>query len=190
MIYSSSSIYAWNAMGDSFYYLKRQLIYLVCGFILMFLVMSIEHNTLRKLAKPLFFLSLLLLILNLMPGISHQASGARRWLRIGPFGFQPSELIKVTFIIYLADFISRRKDGINNFFHGLLPPLISLGIPVFLILLQPDLGTAVSLVCIATIMLFSAGLSYKYFCIAGASALPILYFLIYNIPYRRARILA
>ncbi len=190
MIYSASSIYAWNSHGDSFYYLKRHLLYLFCGVVILAFSMAINHQTIRRWAKPLFCVSLLFLVLNLIPGLSHQVAGARRWIKIGVFGFQPSELIKIAFIVYLADFIARRKNMMDNFFYGIMPPLIALGIPTLLILLQPDLGTAISLVCIAVIMLFSAGLRYAYFLFAGAACLPVLYFLVFSIPYRRARILA
>ncbi|MDD5618257.1 MAG: putative lipid II flippase FtsW, partial [Candidatus Omnitrophica bacterium] len=190
MVYSSSSIYAWNNMKDSAYFLKKHIIYLFFGFILMFISMAIDHNTLKKIAKPLFLVSLFLLLLSLVPGLSREVSGAKRWIRIGVFGFQPSELIKITFIIYLADFISRRKSVINNVYYGILPSLIALGAPMLLILLQPDLGTAISLVGIAAIMWFCAGMNYKYFISAGLAALPALYFLVFSVPYRRARILA
>ncbi|MBL7197723.1 MAG: putative lipid II flippase FtsW [Candidatus Omnitrophica bacterium] len=190
MIYSSSSIYAWNNRGDSFFYLKRHLVYLLFGFVLMFISMALDHQIIKKSAKPLFFISLLFLILSLIPGFSREVAGAKRWIKIGNFGFQPSELIKVAFIIYLADFISRRKNIINNFLYGLLPPLLALGAPTLLILLQPDLGTAIALVCIAFIMLFCAGVNYSYFLLAGSISLPALYFLVFNISYRRARILA
>ena len=190
MIYSSSSIYAWNNRGDSFFYLKRHLVYLFFGFILMFISMTVDHRILRKSAKPLFLISLLLLLLSLVPGFSREAAGAKRWIKIGSFGFQPSELIKVTFIIYLADFISRREKIVNNFSHGLLPSLIALSAPLLLILLQPDLGAAISLVCVAAIMLFCAGISYNYFLLAALVCLPMLYFLVFSVPYRRARILS
>lgn len=190
MIYSSSSIYAWNSKGDSLFYLKKHLIYLLFGFFIMFIAMAIEPQKIKTWSKPLFFFSLLLLPLSLIPGIGREVAGAKRWIRIGDFGFQPSELIKLTFIMYLANFISRRKNIINNFFYGLLPALIVLGLPTLLILLQPDLGTAMALVCIAFIMLFCAGLSYRYFIFGGLLSLPMLYFLVFSIPYRRARILA
>jgi cell division protein FtsW len=190
MIYSSSSIYAWNNYGDSLYFLKRHLTYLFIGFILMFTSMALDQEVIRKIAKPVFLASLLLLILSFIPGISREASGAKRWIRIGGFGFQPSELIKLTFILYLADYISRRKNIINNFFYGVFPPLVALGVPAILIVLQPDLGTAVALVSIAFIMLFCAGLNSSYFILAGLTSLPALYLLIFKISYRRARILS
>ena len=188
MIYSASSIYAWKTQGDSLYYLKRHLFYLLCGAVLMLSVMAINHQTLRKAAKPLFGAALLLLVLNFVPGISHEASGAKRWIRIGPLGFQPSEFIKVAFVVYLADFIARRKDVINNFVYSLLPAGIAVGFPTLLILLQPDLGTALSLVCVAAIMLFCSGLRYIYFISAAIVSMPVLYFLVFSMPYRRARI--
>jgi cell division protein FtsW len=190
MVYSSSSIYAWNNMKDSAYFLKRHLVYLAFGFIVMFVSMAIDQNSLKKIAKPLFLISLLFLFLSLVPGLGREVAGAKRWIKIGGFGFQPSELFKITFIIYLADFISRRKNIINNIYYGILPSLIALAVPILLILLQPDLGTAISLAGIALIMWFCAGMSYSYFVLAGLMAMPALYFLVFSVPYRRARILA
>lgn len=190
MIYSSSSIYAWNNRGDSFFYLKRHLLYLFFGFLFMFIAMALDQKIIKKSIKPLFIFSLFLLLLSLIPGFSREAAGAKRWIKIGNFGFQPSELIKVAFILYLSDFLARRKKIINNFTYGMLPPLVALGVPTVLILLQPDLGTAIALVSIAFVMLFCAGLNYSYFLFAGLISLPILYFLVFNISYRRARILA
>jgi cell division protein FtsW len=190
MVYSSSSIYAWNSMKDSTYFLKKHIIYLMFGFLAMLVSMAIDHNTLKKIAKPLFLISLLFLCLSLVPGLSREVSGAKRWIKIGGFGFQPSELIKVTFIIYLADFLSRRKDIVDNFYYGVLPMLITLAMPLLLILLQPDLGTAISLVSIAFIMLLCSGMNLGYFILAGLAALPALYVLVFRVPYRRARILA
>ncbi|MFC1708544.1 putative lipid II flippase FtsW [Candidatus Omnitrophota bacterium] len=189
MIYSSSSIHAWNNRGDSLFYIKRHMFYLLLGFILMFISMALDHRVIKKSAKPLFFISLLFLALSLIPGIGREAAGAKRWIRVGNFGFQPSELIKVTFVIYLADYISRRKKILNNFTYGLLPVLFALGAPTLLILLQPDLGTAISLVSISFVMLFCAGLNYRYFLLSGLISLPALYFLVFNVAYRRARIL-
>jgi len=190
MVYSSSSIYAWNNMKDSAYFLKRHIAYLFFGFILMLVTMAIDQDKLKKIAKPLFLISLFFLVLSLVPGLSREVSGAKRWIKIGAFGFQPSEMIKITFIMYLADFLSRRKDIINNIYYGILPSLIALAMPILLILLQPDLGTAVSLVCIVSIMWFCAGMNLNYFILAGLAALPALYVLVFSVPYRRARILA
>jgi cell division protein FtsW len=177
-------------MKDSAYFLKRHIVYLLFGFIFMFASMAIDQDKLKKIAKPLFLISLFFLVLSLVPGLSREVSGAKRWIKIGGFGFQPSEMIKITFIMYLADFLSRRKDIINNFYYGILPSLIALAIPILLILLQPDLGTAISLVGIVSIMWFCAGMSLNYFILAGLAALPALYVLVFSVPYRRARILA
>jgi len=190
MIYSASSIYAWNNYGDSFYYFKRHIFYLFCGIILMAGAMSLSHEAIRRMAKPLLCVSFVLLIFNLIPGISNEVSGARRWIKIGPVGFQPSEFLKIVFIVYLADFIARKKSQINDFAAGIMPAAIALGFPTLLILMQPDLGTAVSLVSVAVIMLFSAGLRVSYFVYAALASMPVLYFLVFSIPYRRARILA
>jgi len=190
MIYSSSSINAWKYQDDSFFYLKRHLVFLCIGFVFMFFAMALELSQIRKWSKIIFFFSLILLVLTLFPGIGRQVAGAKRWLKLGPIGFQPSELVKLTFLIYLADFLSRKQKIISNFFHGLLPVLIGLAIPTLLILMQPDLGTAISFVCVTFIMLFISGLSIKYFAGAFLLGMPVLYFLIFSVPYRRARIFA
>ncbi len=188
MIYSASSIYVWEKLGDSNFYLKKQILYLGIGFILALIAMAFDYRILQKYAKIIFGISLFLLILVLVVG--KEIGGARRWFRIFGFSFQPSELAQVGLIVYLADFISRNKNLIHNFWRGFLPPMIALAAMASLILMQPDLGGTVSLIAIAFIMLFVAGvrLSNLGFCIL--SALPALHFLIFNVPYRKARILA
>ena len=145
MIYSASSIYAWEKYKDSFFFLKRHLSFLVIGLFLTFLVMSIDYRKFRRFAKPLLIFSLFLLVLVLIPGIGREVSGARRWFRYKFISFQPSELAGMAIIIYIADFISRKDKVIKTFLKGFLPPLCVLGLCTLLILLQPDLGTALAI---------------------------------------------
>lgn len=188
MIYSSSSIYIWEKIGDANYFLKRQLLYLFFGFIFTFLVMSFDYKVFRKIAKPLFFFSLALLVLVLIFG--REAGGAKRWFRLFGFSFQPSELMQLSFIIYLADFIARKHKMMRDFWHGFLPPMIFLGMAFLLVIVQPDLGTAVSVAAIVFIMLFVSGARISSLGFCFLSALPALYVLIFSVPYRRMRMLA
>jgi len=190
MIYSSSSIYAWERYGDSFFFLKRHLSFLLIGVILSFLAMTYNYKKIARISKPLLLVSLILLVLVLIPGIGREVSGARRWFRYKIFSFQPSELATMAVIIYLADFISRRGNMIKEFFRGFLPPMLVLGTVILLILMQPDLGTAFSLGIIVFIMLYISGIRLQYLFSVILASIPALIFLIFAVPYRRMRIMA
>ncbi len=190
MIFSASSIYAWEKYKDSFFFLKRHLSFLVIGLFLTFLVMSIDYRKFRRFAKPLLIFSLFLLVLVLIPGISREVSGARRWFRYKFISFQPSELAGMAIIIYIADFISRKDKVIKTFLRGFLPPLCVLGLCTLLILLQPDLGTALAIGVVVFIVLFVSGVRTSYLLSIILVSLPILYILIFSVPYRKMRILS
>lgn len=190
MIYSASSIYAMERYGDSAYFLKRHLMFLAIGVVFTFLAMSIDYRILKKYAKPLLIFSLFLLVLVLIPGIGREVSGARRWFRLKYISFQPSELANLALIVYIADFISRKSAGIKFFLKGFLPPIAVLGLVSLLIVVQPDLGTTLALGIVVLTMLFVAGIRSAYLFSLVAAAMPLLYILIFSVPYRRMRILA
>jgi len=190
MIYSSSSIYAWERHHDSFYFLKRHLIFLTIGAVLTFLVMLFDYRSLRKYARPFLVFSLLLLVFVLIPGLGRQVSGAQRWFRFHFLSFQPSELANLALIIYIADFVCRKANLIKTFLKGFLPPVCILGVASLLILLQPDLGTTIALSSVVMIMLFVAGVRGRYLLGLILASLPAMYLLVFSVPYRRARIMA
>ena len=190
MIYSTSSIYAWERYKDTFFFLKRHMIFLLIGAVLTFFVMAVDYKKFRKYAKPLILVSLFLLVLVLIPGIGREVSGARRWFRFKFISFQPSELASMAVIIYVADFIARKEGSIKQFLRGFLPPVCVLGITALLILAQPDLGTAVALGVVVFIMLFVAGVRVSYLLSILLVSIPLFFILIFNVPYRRMRILA
>jgi cell division protein FtsW len=162
MIYSTSAIYANEKMGDSLYFLKRHLIYLAAGIMMMLLAMAVDIQTLKKYAKPIMCFSVVLLVLVLIPHIGREAAGARRWFKIGPLNFQPSEFAKIAILIYLADLLSRKEKTIKSFLHGYLPPIMVLCMVLGLVLLEPDLGTAIAISVIGMIMLFVSGVRPLY----------------------------
>ena len=190
MIYSASSIYAWERYKDSFFFLKRHLSFLFIGAFLTFLFMSVDYRKLKRSARPLLILSILLLVLVLIPGIGREVAGARRWFRFKFISFQPSELANIAIIIYIADFIFRKGNYIRTFLHGFLPPMLILGLAALLILMQPDLGTALALGIVVFIMLFMAGVRLSYLLSVILASLPLFYILIFSVPYRRMRIMA
>ncbi|MFH1640888.1 MAG: FtsW/RodA/SpoVE family cell cycle protein, partial [Candidatus Omnitrophota bacterium] len=190
MIYSASSIYALERYKDGFFFLKRHVSFLVIGIFLTLLIMSIDYRKIRKFSRPLLFVSLLLLVLVLIPGIGREVAGARRWFRFRFISFQPSGLAHMAVIIYAADFIARKGDIIRSFRHGFLPPMVVLGITSILILAQPDLGSTLALGAVMVTMFFIAGVRLKYLLSLLLSSLPLLYILIFSVPYRRMRIMA
>jgi cell division protein FtsW len=190
MIYSSSSIYALEQYQDSLFFLKRHLSFMFIGVILMFIFMVVDYRKLRVVARPLLFISIILLVLVLVPGLGREVSGARRWFRFKFLSFQPSELANLALIIYLADFIARKGNTVKTFFKGFIPPIAILGLVSILILLQPDLGTTVALGFVVLTLLFISGSRLSYILPLLLSSFPFLYFLVFSVPYRKARIMA
>jgi len=190
MIYSASAIYADTTMKDSMYFLKRHMVYVVIGFTLMILAMFADLSKVRAWVKPMMLVSIALLALVLIPHIGRETSGARRWFRLGMINFQPSEFVKIAMILYMADFISRKEALIKTFRYGYLPAMAVLGLTVGLVLIEPDLGTAVTISMITVIMLFTGGLRPAYIVASFLASLPVLYALLFRISYRRKRMMA
>ncbi len=188
MIYSSSWVYAERYFGSPYYFIIRQIVALGVGSLLLRVAMKFPYLRYKKLVPLLMTLTFILMVLVLIPNIGKQVGNARRWIRFFGVGFQPSELLKFTLIIWVAGFLDRKKDVLGYFFKGLLPSLIVLSIFSFLLLLQPDFGTAVLLCMTLLLMVFVAGAktSYMVTSLGGLSAIGV--YLIYSTPYREKRI--
>lgn len=189
MIYSTSAIYANEKMGDSLYYLKRHLVYLIVGLAMMLSVMAVKIQTIKKWSKPIIAFSIVLLVLVLIPHVGRETAGARRWFKIGPLNFQPSELAKIAIFVYLADLLARKEKFARSFIHGYLPPILVLGLVLGLILLEPDLGTAIAISAVSVIMLFVSGIKVRYILATALASVPVLYMLLFRVPYRRKRMM-
>ncbi len=189
MIYSTSAIYANEKMHDSLYFLKRHMVYLAAGLFMMILTMAVDIQTLRRLSKPIMAFSIILLILVLIPHIGKETAGARRWFRIGLINFQPSEFAKIAVLIYLADLLARKEKAAKSFLYGYLPPMIVLGFVLGLVLLEPDLGTAIAISVIGVLMLFVSGIRPLYIFASLLASIPALYALLFRVPYRRKRMM-
>ena len=189
MIYSASSIYAYSSMGDSLYFLKRHFLYLAVGFAMMLFAMVYDLKKLQKLSKPIILTAIFLLLLVLIPHIGREIAGARRWFKVGPVNFQPSEFAKLAIIIYMADFVSRKGILVKSFFKSYLPAVMILGAVVGLVLLEPDLGTAVTVSLIVFIILYVAGINPLYIWGSLLASLPVLYVLLFRVAYRRKRLM-
>jgi cell division protein FtsW len=157
IVYSSSYIYAQTTYHDGAYYLKRQLLWALLGIVGMVVTMRIDYRNYQKWANTLFLISLALLILVMIPGVGTGAKGATRWINLGFTNLQPSELAKLTMVIFLAKNLSSMQNRIRDFLHGVLPQLLIIGLVCGLVLIQPDLGTAVTIAGTAFLMLMAAG---------------------------------
>ncbi|MGM0599341.1 MAG: putative lipid II flippase FtsW [Candidatus Rifleibacteriota bacterium] len=142
MVYSASSVASLATLADGLYYFKRQLVWVIGGLLAMLGFSHFPYRKLEQLAIPLLGVSIFFLILVLIPGVSRDIGGARRWLRFGGIGFQPSEFAKICFIIYMAHSITIKQDRIKSFLHGLLPDLFVTAIVFFLIYKAPNLSNA------------------------------------------------
>jgi len=190
MVYSASSIMAAKRFSDGFFFLKRQGAYAAVGFLLLAVLMRIDYRHLRRLAVPGFLASLLLLGVMLIPGVGTQIGGASRWLRIGGVSIQPSELAKLGLVFFLAHSLAKKGDGVAEFKKGFLPYMGILVALLGLLLGQPDLGSALTMGLVAVIMLVVSGTRWRYLLGTAALALPLLYWLVMSVDYRRRRILA
>jgi cell division protein FtsW len=191
MVFSASAMTASEQFGAGYIFLLRQLIYLVLGIAGMFWLMNSDY---RKLRQPRVVFTGLALSFVLLAGVffldrSHQT---HRWFRMGPFSFQPSEMAKLALIVFLAWFLELRRlprnFGVNDPLHSLAPALGTTLVMAALVVKEPDMGTAFMIVLIAMVMLFVAGLSYRYIAGTVLAAIPTIYLLIVRVPYRLQRL--
>ena len=160
MVYSSSYAIATEVAGakSPSFFLRKHIVRVVLGFILLFLFSKVNETTLRKLARPALLVSMFLLILTLVPtSLRLCARGSCRWLRIGGFSFQPSEVAKIAIVLYLADFVARRGEEIRGFSRGFLPAFVMVCMVALLVALEPNIGTATMLLMIGAVVLFAGG---------------------------------
>ncbi|RCX22827.1 cell division protein FtsW [Fontibacillus phaseoli] len=190
MVYSAGSVLAFHDYGDSFYFVKRQILFAVLGLVAMFFTMNVDYRILKKYAKVLLLICFGLLVIVLIPGIGVVRGGARSWLGISSFGIQPSEFMKLGMILFLSYWLSKEDYRITHFTRGLLPPLGVIGAAFGFIMLQPDLGTGTVMLGAALLIVFTAGAKIKH--LAGLAAVGALGFvgLILAAPYRLQRITA
>jgi cell division protein FtsW len=189
MVFSSSAIVAKEKFGDPNYFSFKQLIFAALGLAVMFVVMKVDYHTYKQ---PAVVFSALAIVVALLVVVFFLAAAANthRWIQLAGFSIQPSELSKLALIFFLAYFLERRKGNVNDLKFTLVPIAVIVAILAGLIVLQPDLGTAISLLVISFVLLFVAGLDLRWIAAAAIFALPTFYLLVFRVRYRRERILA
>lgn len=183
-VFEASSVRSFQEIGDSLYFFKLQAVWIGLGLAAMIFFSFFDYHKLYYLAIIFIVGSILLLCFVLIPGIGYQAGGARRWIDFGLFNLQPTELAKLSVIIYLSSwFINRERKRFFSF-------LILLSILMFLIILQPDMGTAIIVFSLGIIIYFLAGIELWYLVFLLPTSLGIFFLLVKISPYRLKRILA
>jgi cell division protein FtsW len=189
MVYSSSFIFAQDRFKDGLYFFKRHVVFIACGIVAFVVGFRISITRLRRWAPRMVVVSGLALVAALIPGISHKAGGASRWISFFGMTFQPSELAKLAVLVYVASQLSKKLDQQTNWRSGFLTYFIGV-LPLYLLLLtQPDFGTVALLLCATCCMLLACGVRLRYLFGAAGAIIPASALLIAMSPYRRARVL-
>lgn len=186
MVYSSSSILAYDQRGDTLFFLKRQLLYALIGLVGFLIALYIPYRFYLNLGKPLLLVSGVFLLL-VYSAIGLRLGGSRRWIQISEFTFQPVELVKLALIVYIASFLERKSDKIRSLSRGVLPGLLVLSFFLLALYYQPDFGSVVLLTILSMVMLFIGGARISQILILTFAAAAFLYFQMQAESYRLSR---
>lgn len=180
MIYNASNFEAYRVFSDKYHYVKSQALWIAIGLVFLLLTASLPYRKLKLIAFPLIAVNCLLLLLVLIPGVGSEALGARRWINLAGFSFQPSEFIKISLCIYLAAWFQEKKP--------IMPFLVLIFSLVGLIVLQPDMGTGIVILATAFLVYFVAGGSVGKLIIFSFIGFLLGIFLIFSSEYRHNRV--
>ena len=190
MVGSASVSVADRELGAPFYYLWRQLLFTGIGLLAALIAMRIPMRVWQEIGPALMILNLILLLLVFIPGLGHSANGSTRWISIGSFHLQASEIVKLFSIIYLAGYLVRHNESVRTTFAGFLRPLGLLVIIAVLLLLEPDFGAAAVLIATAVAMMWLAGVRVSQFMLLIIAVALALALLVYTSEYRMHRLTA
>lgn len=182
MVYDASVVEAYQKFSDKYFYLKQQLRWVVLGLLSGLIFAKVDYRKLAKIASLMMFVTIILLILVLIPGLGTKALGAKRWINIAGFSLQPAELTKIVFVLYLASWLSKQSR--------FLPFLVLSSLLLGLIILEPDLGTAVIIITSGFLVYFTSGAPLFYLSLLSFLGVFGGLTLIWTSPYRRQRLLS
>ena len=176
--------------GDSFHFIKKRALYLALGGAGCYLMSRISLEKLKSLIAPIVLFSYLLLLFPFVPGLGGTVMGANRWIFLFGYSFQPSELAKLSLIIYLAYIFSKKSDRLDDLANAVLPPLIITSLFVITIYGQNDFSTAFFALFVAVALFFVSGIKLSYFIFLATAVIPLAGILIFTKEYRVQRIIA
>ena len=187
MMYSASAHWAQQNHGDALFFVKRQLVWLFIGLPAMLAISKVNYNRWGEWA----WLGVAVSVIGLIGALlSPPIAGVRRWIRFGSVGLQPAEFAKLAMLVFLADYLDRKRSKVDSPLHGAAVPWSVLGLLLGLILLEKDLGTPALMFATAVLVLFIGGARLRYVGAAVLAALPLLAWQLYAFPYRRRRVLS
>jgi cell division protein FtsW len=189
MVFSASAVMARERFGSPYAFLSKQLIWAVAGLMAMLVTMRVDFRRYKHPALVFSFMGMTTLLL-ISVFFLDRSHNTHRWIHAGGFSFQPSELAKPVLILFLAYFLEGRANTMDDVRNTLVPAATPILMFLGLIVLEPDLGTAIACAGIAACILYVAGMRMRYFGYAFAASLPALYILIFHVAWRRDRILA
>ncbi|MBN8549038.1 MAG: putative lipid II flippase FtsW [Deltaproteobacteria bacterium] len=190
MVYSTTGIVAQEKLGDTLYFVKRQAVAAVIGILAMFLFSRINIQSLQKISPYLFFACIALLAVTLIPGVGHRAGGAQRWINLGLVRFQPGELVKVMFIVFIAGFWARHETRLSEFSQGIVKPFFLVAVVAGLLLVQPDFGSAAVISLVTLGMALATGVRLRYIACGAVLLALCMGTLVFLSPYRMQRIMS
>jgi cell division protein FtsW len=190
MVFNASYFYAQDRYGDPLIFFRKHLLALGTGTVLLLFVSRVRLDWFERIAYPALVCTIVALVMVLIPGLGIARGGARRWVGVGHFNFQPSEFAKIIIVLYLARSISRKHERMHEFFPGVVPHLLVVGLCALLIAAQPDFGTAAIVMLVLVLMLYGGGARPAHLIGLALTALPPVAFALIHAPYRWRRILA
>ena len=188
----SATYYNAQDGGDALSEVKKQLFGMAIGFVAMLFTSRIPYWFWgrHRVALAGLALSAGLLILVIIPGVGVYVNGSRRWLRLGPLSFQPSEFAKYALVLFVSLALAARGKRVRRFFDGILPVLAAPAVAFLLILEQPNLSTAGSILIVSVILVMLAGAKWRHMLLLGGGGLAVGAYYAWSAPYRRARLLS
>ena len=187
-VYTASFAVGYLEFGDTNYFVMRHAFFALAGAAAMIYFMRLDYRQLRYLAAPMMIVALLGLLAVLVPGVGVERNGARRWLELGPITFQPSEFAKLAIIIYIAAWLAGRRENINKFSLGFVPFVLMVSVVGGLVIVEPDMGTAVIIVLTTSTLFFVAGAPLSHLALLIGSGGAVSYIMVLLQDYRLDRI--
>ena len=188
-VYSASSYSASLNYGNKYYFLTKQIIGVVLGFIMMFFASKIDYSIYNKYKVVILIVSIVLLALVFIPGLGVSNYGAKRWIKMPGFTIQPSEIAKFGFITFCAGYLANNRDIVKSF-RGILPILLIGGVICLLIMLEPNMSITICVGLTMFLMLFIGGAQIKHFLILAVPVIALAVVLVIIEPYRMERLVA
>jgi cell division protein FtsW len=189
-LFSAGYYYGGKKFSNPYYFVERQGIFLLVGLILAAVAARLPRNFIVRYIPRLFVLTIVLLTATHVPGIGKVIMGANRWIIIGDFSFQPSELAKLTLVLYLSYILAKKAGKLDDVINSLVPPLLVVGIFTALIYFQNDFSTSLFILLLSLLLFFIAGVKYRYFIFLILTLLPLASILIFTKEHRVKRLIA